>query len=278
MADRHIALAREEIIEALTSWTGITSADGATPGNNTLIDSLLIGRNDFITGKTILIGGGFNTSYEDKGASSFDPLTGMITVSAAFSAQIKAGTIYRVLNLSSASGISALLNAIKAKTDLIPADIGTQLDTNIPAIKARTDNLPATPANEATVNAVGVLATAIKAVTDSLVTDIAQATGTFSFDESSAAEQTAFSVAVVARAKVGSIWLDLNNLTMNCTIRIKHKIDGTTYRTFSTHSFVFATDDKGVLLEGFTAYRDFQVTMQCGGGGVAGKNVPYAVV
>jgi hypothetical protein len=31
---------------------------------------------------------------------------------------------------------------IKAKTDLIPADIATQLDTNIPAIKAQTDKLP----------------------------------------------------------------------------------------------------------------------------------------
>lgn len=111
-----------------------------------------------------------------------------------------------------------------------------------------------------------------------VIRDIAQATGTFAFNESSALEQTIFSVVVAARAKVGAVWLDLNTLTLDNTIRIKHKIDGATYRTFSTNSWVFATDDKGVLIEGFTAYRDFQVTMQCAGGGAAGKNVPYAVV
>ena len=119
MVNKHKALAREEIIEALIAYTGITTADGTTPGNNTLVDSLLIGRNDFITGKTILIGGGYDASYEDKGAQSFDNLTGTITVSAGFSHQIKQGTIYRVLNLSSAAQISSLLNDIKAKTDNI---------------------------------------------------------------------------------------------------------------------------------------------------------------
>ncbi|MGD0072531.1 MAG: hypothetical protein ABSB71_13345 [Candidatus Bathyarchaeia archaeon] len=33
--------------------------------------------------------------------------------------------------------------AIKAKTDLLPADTATQLDTNIPAVKAKTDLIPA---------------------------------------------------------------------------------------------------------------------------------------
>ena len=119
--DKHYSLAREEIIEALTAYTGITTADGATPGNNTLIDSSLIGRNDFITGKTILIGAGYDASYEDKGAQSFDSLTGTITFTAGFSAQIKEGTIYRVLNISSSAQISSLLNDIKAKTDALPA-------------------------------------------------------------------------------------------------------------------------------------------------------------
>jgi hypothetical protein len=121
MTDKHYALAREEIIAALTAYTGMTTADGATPGNNTLIDSLLIGKNDFITGKTILIGAGYDASYEDEGASAFDPLTGTITFTAGFSAQIKAGTIYRVLNLSSNAQVSSLLNDIKAKTDALPA-------------------------------------------------------------------------------------------------------------------------------------------------------------
>lgn len=140
MVDKHKALAREEIIEALTAWSGVTTADGVTPGNNTLRDSNLIGKNDFITGKTILIGGGFAASYEDQVASIFDNTNGQITVSAGFSAQIKQGTAFRVLNVSSGHVVTTLLNAIKAKTD----------------------NLPAAPADEATVNAVGAVATAIQ--------------------------------------------------------------------------------------------------------------------
>ncbi len=140
MVDKHYALAREAILEALTSYSGATTADGATPDNNTLIDSNLIGKNDFLSGKAILIGSGVDAAWEDKGVDSFDNLTGEITVSAGYSAQIKQGTPYRVLNVSSGGVVSALLNSIKAKTDL----------------------LPATPADEATVNAVGAVATAIQ--------------------------------------------------------------------------------------------------------------------
>lgn len=52
--------------------------------------------------------------------------------------------------------------AIKAKTDLIPADIATQLDTNIPAIKTKTDQLTFTLANkvDASIQAAGDFAQA----------------------------------------------------------------------------------------------------------------------
>jgi len=180
MVDKHYALAREAILEALTSYSGATTADGATPGNNTLIDSNLIGKNDFLSGKAILIGSGVDAAWEDKGVDSFDNLTGEITVSAGFSAQIKKGTPFRVLNVSPGGLVTALLNAVKAKTDTLPATpaneatsllIKAKTDT-LPAtpaneatsllIKAKTDNLPATPADEATVNAVGAVATAIQ--------------------------------------------------------------------------------------------------------------------
>jgi hypothetical protein len=133
MVDRHQALARAEIIEALTAYTGVTTADGATPGFNTLIDSLLILRNDFISGKTILIGAGVDTSYEDKGAQSFDNLTGTITVAAGFSAQIKQGTPFRVLNVSPGGLVSALLNAIQAKVSkLMPwIDLWSAYDAQV---------------------------------------------------------------------------------------------------------------------------------------------------
>ena len=80
MVDKHYALAREAILEALSSFSGVTTADGATPGNNTLIDSNLIGKNDFLSGKAILIGSGVDAAWEDKGIDSFDNLTGEINV------------------------------------------------------------------------------------------------------------------------------------------------------------------------------------------------------
>jgi hypothetical protein len=82
---------------------------------------------------------------------------------------------------------------------------------------------------------------------------------------------------VAARSKVGGIWLDMTNVTEDTTIRIKHKIDGANYRTFTTLSWL-TTDDDGVLVGPFTAYRDIQITLQCDGSGAGNVNVPYAVV
>lgn len=63
-----------------------------------------------------------------------------------------------------ASNIPADVDAVKAKTDLIPADITTQLDTNVPAIKAKTDLLPADTTTQLDTNI-----PAIKAKTDTIV-------------------------------------------------------------------------------------------------------------
>jgi hypothetical protein len=109
------------------------------------------------------------------------------------------------------------------------------------------------------------------------VADIAQTTGTFAYAENNAAEQTLASIAVAARSKVGGIWLDMTNVTEDTTIRIKHKIDGANYRTFTALSWL-TTDDDGVLVGPFTAYRDIQITLQCDGSGAGNVNVPYAVV
>jgi hypothetical protein len=114
--NRSYALARESIIRALTAYTGITTADGAVT-NDTLIDVNLIGMNDFLTEKTILIGSG-PAAYEDKGASAFNPATGEITVLAPFSARIMAGTLFRVLNISSVElDVALILARIGSNTD-----------------------------------------------------------------------------------------------------------------------------------------------------------------
>lgn len=109
MEDRGHALSRYELIRVLTAYQGITTADGAADGT-TLIDSNLIGRNDFITGKTILLMFG-DARDEDLGAVGFDDTTGTITVEpVGFSAQIVAGTVFRILNISSVeTKISAIL-------------------------------------------------------------------------------------------------------------------------------------------------------------------------
>ena len=118
------ALAREALVRTLTAYSGITTADGAFDGTATLIDSNLIGRNDFISEKTILIMSG-DAKDEDKGATSFDNTDGKITLQGTgFSAQIKAGTIFRVLNISSIEIDVATIDG-KIGTAADNADLGT---------------------------------------------------------------------------------------------------------------------------------------------------------
>jgi len=96
MAGEGYALAREELIRTLTAYSGITTADGASDYTS-LIDNALIGKNDFLTGKSILIMSGV-AKYETTGISAFNSTTGEITFATALSAQIVAGCSFRVLN------------------------------------------------------------------------------------------------------------------------------------------------------------------------------------
>jgi hypothetical protein len=117
----------------------------------------------------------------------------------------------------------------------------------------------------------------IKTKTDTLADGVTQTTGTFSYDETSAAEQTAFTLTIAARAEIGGIWLDMTNVTQDTDIATYHQIDGTNYRQFQENGWL-TTDDDGVLINGFTAYRNVRITLQCGGAGGGSVNVPYAVV
>ncbi|MBA7542344.1 hypothetical protein ES705_34665 [subsurface metagenome] len=100
MTNLAYALARAELIRALTAYTGITTADGA-PDGSTIIDVNLKDNPSIsasaIPEKTILIMSGA-AIMEDKGAASFVNATGTITLETGFSAQIKVGTIFRILN------------------------------------------------------------------------------------------------------------------------------------------------------------------------------------
>jgi hypothetical protein len=120
--NRSYALAREEIIRALVAYTGVTTADGAVT-RDSLIDSNLIGATDWITGKTILIDSG-DSERQDKGATSFNPVTGEISVVSAFTNRIMAGTMYRILNIASTELEVALLLA-RVGTNVDPAGTDT---------------------------------------------------------------------------------------------------------------------------------------------------------
>lgn len=106
---------------------------------------------------------------------------------------------------------------------------------------------------------------------------VTETTGTFEFDETAAGEQTAFTLTIAARAVIGGIWLDMVNVTQSTTLRVYHQIDGTNYREFQENAWVIADSD-GVLFDGFNAYRNVRVTLQCGGGGGGSVDVPYVVV
>ena len=131
MTSRAYALAREALVRALTAYSGITTADGDFNGTATLVDSNLIGRNDFISEKTILIMSG-DAKDEDKGATSFDNTDGKITLQGTgFSHQIKAGTIYRILNISTVEiDVANLLADIKGTTGIFHEQADAAVNIN----------------------------------------------------------------------------------------------------------------------------------------------------
>jgi len=111
-----------------------------------------------------------------------------------------------------------------------------------------------------------------------LLGDLPATAGTFEYDETSALEQTLLDQTIAAPVRIGSIWLDMTNVTQNTTISLYHKVDGTNYRKFQENTWTFGVDDPGVLVDQFTAYSDVKITLQCGGGGAGDVDVPYAVV
>ncbi|GAI48574.1 unnamed protein product, partial [marine sediment metagenome] len=113
------ALARDELVGALIAYTGTTTDDGAADGS-TLIDRKLIGVNDFITDKTILIMSG-DVRRDTKQAIVFDNITGTITVSPPFSVRITTGVLFKIINLSAGSTIAIAVDILTASFDLINA-------------------------------------------------------------------------------------------------------------------------------------------------------------
>lgn len=101
-----LALSRAEMVETLICYEGWATANGAA-GGTTVVDAKLIGVNDYLTNKAVLIMEG-PCDHELQGITGFDPGSGTITTFP-FSAQITAGTSFRVVNFSDAALLAILL-------------------------------------------------------------------------------------------------------------------------------------------------------------------------
>jgi hypothetical protein len=301
--NRHHALAREAILAALTAYTGITTADGLPPDGTTIIDTNLIGANDFISNKTILIGSG-DANKEDRGAVSFDNTTGVITVVSAFkdstgvATQIKAGTLYRILNISSVEIDVAIINAKigtnvdAAGTTTVFARLKQIVDTylasgthGLAAIKTVVDAIlvgtgTTLPVALATIIAyVDELETRLSAARagylDNLIGTVTP--GTFSLVNNANEQDCLIFNAATQQIDVE---LDMSNLVQINTVREKVQVDGAAYRQISAKAFptAFDTDTKCVILSFVQKNSAYKITLQATGAEGSDKDVKYRYI
>lgn len=107
------------LLRALIIAQGVTTANGNAPGT-TLIDSALIGALGIVN-TTILIFPGEPSRAQVRDSTAFNAVTGEITVSAAYSAQVVAGTPYVIL---ASPPTVAEVAAIAADLAALMADVG----------------------------------------------------------------------------------------------------------------------------------------------------------
>lgn len=119
MASKGHALSRDELVRVLTVYQGVTTANGAADGS-TLIDAGLIGVNDYITDKTILIMSGAARN-ETAMAGGFNAVTGQITVNPPFNSQILINTLFRIINFADGSALAILVALATNTFDLVNA-------------------------------------------------------------------------------------------------------------------------------------------------------------
>jgi hypothetical protein len=115
------SLSLQELLRSLIAKEGVTTAAGAV-GKTSLIDTALIGVNDYLTGKTVVLLTDV-AAKEDKVITGFNSGTGEVTFGA-MSAQVAAGVSYIVLNIANpgSSLITVIANvaSIKTQTDKTP--------------------------------------------------------------------------------------------------------------------------------------------------------------
>jgi hypothetical protein len=131
------ALSRDELIAALTVYSGTATGDGAA-GGTTLVDAALIGATDYITGKTVIFIDGA-CIYETREVTAFAPLTGTLIFDATNGGQVLAGTNYKLLNIPSGLSVAAIAAAVAA----LQADVGDASASTLGSLYAILGN-PAT--------------------------------------------------------------------------------------------------------------------------------------
>ncbi len=173
-------LNRDEVIHSISVYNGIATADGLV---NQIKCSTLIGANDFLTGKSILIMTG-PAKWEVAPVSAFNAGTGDIDTSASFSAVITAGTVFKVLVSTGSSS--------KAEIGLPTDDPFTSPETLFSSIKTDENAVYVNGSGEAGTSwpigtaqrPVNNLDDAITIATSRLLTTIRVAWGAFSINGS----------------------------------------------------------------------------------------------
>lgn len=300
-------LARDELVHVLTAHSGWATNAGAADGS-TIIDANLIGSNDYFTGKSILIMSG-PALFEICMATAFNTATGQITVALPhFSAQITAGVLYRVVNFASLTSFMVLFNRTQglvfmgtvttwtnvnnfAATDLtgfgnsafINWGVFVFWDAGGAGAAPQGEVQQITGYTSATGAFVHGAFSAALAVGDRVLilhpwlfnALLAATSGTYNHPNG-VAEQTAFTITPAGPRKVATVYLDMVNLTQNCTIRIKVRVDGVTYRTIETFNWTTGMDDGVFFREvAIDNASNLQVTIQSVVAEGAARNIPY---
>ena len=253
----------------LVLYEGVTTSDGTTL---TIIDSALVGVNDFLTDVTIIIQSG-DCRRETRDISSFTNVTGTITVGTAFSAQIVSGVTFAITARMSADVEVA---ALQADVTIIKADTQTIEDSTLKA-SPTSGSMARFIASGGT--ALGTQLPDSKSLYDVVVIDRLSGTETISSYDlpDDLVENTAIEIVTGSRQKLESIWLDFVNLVQNVTIKVYHQIDGTNYRQYDTYYWV-TTDEDGVLIKNLTINNDWKLTITNAVAQGAIKAIPYNII
>lgn len=82
-------------------------------------------------------------------------------------------------------------------------------------------------------------------------------------------------IETTTRKKLHSFFMDLSNLTQDATIRVKHKVDGTNFRTIKTTAWTVGDDPGYYFDEALAIAQDLQVTLQSAVAEAEMRTVPY---